>query len=1047
MSRQRSAKFSRRPQPKRRWWQILLRTVVLGALIVAGAYVTLPWWLPKGCLRDYIAERMQQQMGVAVSIDELTVSWSQGVEIRGLKIDSPPAFGDEPMAFVDTLRTEFSPVNLLFRDRLRWMRMDRPKLFVRVDEAGNVNIRPLQRLRFDVEPDRISIREGVATLKLPGHDRLLRLNVGDLQIVGGKLKGADRITMSAALDQAGGAAPIGLRLTAEKGLSRHAGLAASAKFNFSNIDLEKLGLQNLLKLPLRKLSGLCGGSLDLQLTSEGNVEQFDFNVSIRRLDVQPISGPKLPVIDEAGLSIAASLDPIYAGSIHLHSVNVLLPGIRLEGNASMSADALWGSWEAIDSLEMTGQIDPMRLAAVLTDRPTLPGELAVDGPVDVRLTFRHDGQLLRMELAADGTAVEVRRFDRAIKPAGRKLAMKLLGELDEKTWTFKAEQSELTLGGNRLSGQGTVQNVRKIVNRWAAADRKTIRHILHELTNLQWKGSWRVRELDSLCDLHPPLAAAMKDVRLSGTIEGNWTVDRLPAAQFHAACSMPAHAELNIGDIIVKPKGETSTLAITGNIDDSRSGLVDIMMDLQVAGGTLRILDGELLLIEDDTSDKAGTKVDFTGQFDASHMERLSTCLRADLPLRQMLRGAINGDFAFSLAEGVRQSRVAADLRRLEVAGNEFFVKRSGEAAALEINLTSRRASPQAYVNRIDILAKSAQADVAAQVDVPHVEGGKLGPVNIQARAKIADARWLLEHCPVLRRRLRGGRLSGKVELAVSARRDSESLASEFLCMLDSLEFVSSDKPLRISMAGAVKGQVDLATLTSGEQKRLAIKSHLDASELSIEEFTPPALLQADAELCQKFRVAKPLGVTAEADLELTAPADLSRLKVNNLTVRLGDLKLLADGELALKTGGAATIRAAHLALSAERLDNLEKLIPALKGHGLTGRAMIEAKWKNKNGPEIPYLTVHLDELRGIVDGEEFALSGETVLENIRFTDGRPSELSRLRTDGLKVWAGDNRLWLVADIENIPAGISGRIDILAEYVDDRSLGQWFARLG
>ena len=38
------------------------------------------------------------------------------------------------------------------------------------------------------------------------------------------------------------------------------------------------------------------------------------------------------------------------------------------------------------------------------------------------------------------------------------------------------------------------------------------------------------------------------------------------------------------------------------------------------------------------------------------------------------------------------------------------------------------------------------------------------------------------------------------------------------------------------------------------------------------------------------------------------------------------------------------------------------------------------------------------------------------VAEKIRFTDGLPSKVGRLRTDGLKVQAGKNLLWLLADV-------------------------------
>ncbi len=92
------------PRQRRQWWQVALRVIVVLALFLAAAYATLPWWLHKSWLKDKIAAEMQRQMGVEVTINELRVSWSDGLELRGIKINSPAEFGAEPVADIESIR-------------------------------------------------------------------------------------------------------------------------------------------------------------------------------------------------------------------------------------------------------------------------------------------------------------------------------------------------------------------------------------------------------------------------------------------------------------------------------------------------------------------------------------------------------------------------------------------------------------------------------------------------------------------------------------------------------------------------------------------------------------------------------------------------------------------------------------------------------------------------------------------------------------------------------------------------------------------------------
>ena len=101
-------------------------------LVLLGAYVTLPWWVPTGLVRDYLAARMSEQMWVEVSIRDLSLDWAEGVQIRDFSVDSPEGFSRHPMLVVDRLSAEFSPIDFFLRERMAWMEMHRPRLSVEV---------------------------------------------------------------------------------------------------------------------------------------------------------------------------------------------------------------------------------------------------------------------------------------------------------------------------------------------------------------------------------------------------------------------------------------------------------------------------------------------------------------------------------------------------------------------------------------------------------------------------------------------------------------------------------------------------------------------------------------------------------------------------------------------------------------------------------------------------------------------------------------------------------------------------------------------------
>nr|MBC8372062.1 hypothetical protein [Planctomycetota bacterium] len=449
-------------KPGRRWWQRLCRILVALGMFFAAAYITLPWWAPPGVIRRHLIDRMSSQLGLDVRIDEISLSWDQGLELRGLEIDSPEGFSagsGRTMLSAAVIRTELSPINFFWRRRIAWMEVERPVLNVEIDAEGNVNVGVLDRLKFDAQTDRISVRQAEVNILLPRHKQRFVLGVQDMQFIAGRVKNFGRITMSAELRQDASTAPVALCLDTVGDANP---ISAMASFNFARVDMAQLNLVKVLGLPLRKLAGRCSGSLNLQANDDGQIDHVRFNLTMRQLDLQPLDTRiKLPVIAEAGFRVSASYDPV-DGRVELQPFSVRLPGLDMAGTGTLFTEALAGKWQAISRLKMGGEIHPMQLVAMLTGTNQLPGNLNIAGPVRLDVELDRKGNALEFSGMADATSAEFRHGKRVVKPPRRKFRVELQTELDERTFGLDVSNWRVLLGDNTFTGQGTVRDVRKL---------------------------------------------------------------------------------------------------------------------------------------------------------------------------------------------------------------------------------------------------------------------------------------------------------------------------------------------------------------------------------------------------------------------------------------------------------------------------------------------------------------------------------------------------------------------------------------------------------
>lgn len=805
----------RTARPGRRWWQRVFRAVVVSLLAAAGAYVTLPWWAPTGLIRDWVVAEMSRQMGASVRMGSLSLSWSDGIEVRDLVIESPAPFDKGPMVLVERLRMDFSPVDMFLRKKVAWMELERPWLHGQFDANGNANFTVLSKLQFEAEPDRISARQAMVTLKLPQDDRRIGFKVSDAQFVRGQVQWLGRVTASADLQQTGERAPVGLHAAAGSGEDD---VAVAATFNFANIDLEQLWLPRLLNLPLKKLSGRCGGSLKLRVNREGIVDHFDTKLVIRRLDAQPRDGPQLPVIDEAGLNIQATWDPL-SERIEIHQgSSVRLPGVELAGCGVISAGE---GFHAVLLLDANGVVYPDRLAALFPELARLPEGLEFDGPLKIEsLHFALDpnsrggaGPRVHLSLSADGSEGTVRQGRRILKPADRKLTLQLAAVLDQGAWTLDVNKgSRLCLGDNTFAATGRISDFRRLRDRWAEPGHaRSLREVLEDLCQLECKGAWELRELDSLRDLHPDLAEALKDVRLRGALGGSWSVSRTTRTRVDAVLNLPARTALSVTDRFVKPENEPMGIVAAGTIDPASPGFKELSLDVMAGAARFSVGNGHVHF----EPQSAGLAIEAHGEFDANSVEALAQWFPALSPLKGKARGSLRGEFSWKHDRGVQRGDLTTDLKDLEIAWEDALWKPLGQEGALEAGLVCDPGAPGDRRCQVGLRWRCKEAELSADVLLPGLFGPEgLSRGRLDANANVADARWLTVSCPALGSRLKDADLSGPVTISASGTWQGRRWDGEVAWDAGDLEYVT-DRPVRfakrpgVPLAGRFRGWVE----------------------------------------------------------------------------------------------------------------------------------------------------------------------------------------------------------------------------------------------
>ncbi len=1042
----------RQSRPQRRWWQVIIRVAVVIVLMLVAAYISIPWWAPVGYIRRHIIREMQRQMGGSDYIDvgsrELRLSWARGIELDNLTIGSPGQKGGVPMVMIDRLRADFSPVDMFVHKRLAWMTIENLRLNIEIDKDGKMNTAPLSKLKFNATTERISVHRAVAMLKLPNSQRPLQLNISDIQFISGRNQQLGRVTMSASLQQSPVGAPVSLHLSGDSGGDS----TAAAVLNFTNVDLAQLNLERIFKLPLRKLTGQCSGRLDLQLGRQAGIVPFRSSLKIAKLNVQPIKGPKLPVVESAELSMEAVYDPI-TGELDIRKGKVVLPGIDLQGRARIFVGQAGAGWQTIESLELAdGTIHPARLAVLLTGKAQTVGKLTITGPIKLKkLRLEHKGpELIITGALADATSAQISHGSTVIKPAGRKLSLGLGVTYDERSKQLTVSNLGLVLGENLITARGRLPNLSRLATRLTKlTDPPKPKPLMELLAELDLGGTWEVHDAASLLALAGGAKAGPNVVDFHGAASGQWRIRQSSGTSVYLSAVIPSEARLAIGGVFVKPRASVMRLTMVGSLNPTTAAITDIEMDLSVGAGKLSIDDGRLSLASGKES-----RLETRGIFRASKLQDLLACVQNQPRWLKRASGSIGGEYLVQLKPQGRGMSARAALTGIDLMLAEERVEPVATApSALPDQVTGGMTVDASLGWRDGIIDMNVVCDASAIQYVSQLGEGRSKAAGVRATvylagrlAKDANAVTTLTIDPKKPCRVvLGGssvQLSGTVSRMPEAKEANKKgpldnlgpfhLSVDAVCAMDNPLAKLLPEVDALVKKHTLSGTVRANAKVDRNDKTISVKAHIDATNLAAKNAAG---------------ITKRPDLPARANVTASVSADMKRLNVEKFSLTVGqvDIEGSAAADIALGTEASPillTPTSVHVVARTSRADTLDALLPALKDYVLAGDVHLEARWLAANDGHIPEVKFSTNGLGGRFRGKDVKVRGQAALWNVK-VKGDKFSFSRAKTNGLSISIGKNDMHLLVDISGWPDKPAGTFHLLGKYLDTRDLAEWF----
>lgn len=1082
----------------RRLGQMLVRGGVLAVMLLGALYVTLPWWLPSGLLREHIAGELQDATGLNVHVGEISLSWGKGLIIHDLAIDAPPGFEQSPMIHARSVQGDFSPIDLL-RDEMEWMEIDGLRVVVEKGEDGRINLQRLQNLDSDFDLHRLSVRNAtvaVAGLKEAGP---LELAVHDLQLLRGRDDRLTGLSVTGRLRHGRDVAPVSLQLIGDGDAPDR---AAEAHCQFENINLAHLPLPK--ELPLRALSGRCRGRLGCTLTKRGRVDGFELTLQASQLQVTPAHGEPLPDVEDARLEISADYDA-FSERIDIHTASIHLPGVSLQGRASVYPDIIAGHPQALEAAHLQGTVRPGQLRALLTGQAESASALNVQGPVALQLDARRDalGERLTLDLALQADAADIRQGTRAFKPAGLPTSLKLQADVDDRTGQLELKLLSLLLGENVLTAEaGSLTDVVDVLDTLHRRNEPLdAADCLEALSHASMRGTLKLCDATVLADA---LGLAPEALATRGELRGTWSLTRGTPCWLRVGIESPAAQPLIVGELFDKPASEPLRIDLTAALHGRQASIRDVQMDVLGGTGVLRLRKGQLHFPQTPQT-KPTAQAEFTVERIEGFLAMLPPLARHGIEAAGQLTGRLG-----AVDDGeAPQAVIRLDAAGLSLQADDLFHKAVGQPLVVQAAYTPHPTAPQATLT-----AEAAGLDAHAAWQGPAADPA------VRASLSVSDLASLPTCCPVLAKWLDGGKMGGSARVDILREPGRESWQFELqgrnlACrrgtalpaielqetsfdLLASVTPLSQPNTIAVTVDGLkltapgldirqAGGRLQLRPETLRRERRNDWLAGVDSARLTFDVRGEPAAF-IQAAVPQARQAARQIGLDGEAhgtlrleidreglvgELDVNADAlsleattfvkpptlparlsvlasrrrqQLAPLVCEHLTASLGEMQLRGDARwpMARGTGDARW----HATLDIPDAGEALALLPTLHEQGLTeltGQLQADARWQGEGdqlGRALSSLTLDVGEVRGTLRELPIEIDGTLTLENLSTSEPGRLQVGRLETSDLALRVGQSRGWLLADLTQPLSRPGGSAHLLFDTLDDRELARW-----
>ena len=536
-------------KPHFKLWKILTRVAILLAVLVLLAYALMPYWLPESLLKDKIISDIKTKSNLRATIGSVSYSWSEGVVIKDLIIYSDENFGAKPMVKIPQMTSSFSPLKTMLTNRFDWIVLKNMQVNAKLNSEGQLNLAPIQKLKSDLEPDRVSIANSTFTLTLPETPNKLALHVTDMQIYQGKMKKLGHLTMSAMLNQPGNYAPVTMRLTGDELLSKN--LLAEAEFHFSNIDLSQVPT---LGLNIDKMQGKASGKFICQVKQNLQIDRFVLDIQASDFKVKSSARMNLPRIKKAQLAVEANVDA-FAQQMQIKKAKLTIPGADLAGSADVNFSIFAGDPTGLTNLKCTGKVFPNQLRTLLQNKPTTENNFKITGPVTLAAQLKNSNTKLNLNLNLSCDKSEISAAKRVIKPADLPMQTELSLTINPQDDLLSIQKFNLQLAENSstITGQISYSKIANIIE--YSIYKTNISHptadLIRALKTGEFRADFTLNNLSRFNWIAPDFFA---DKKLSGALKASATLTKSSNPQLAFSAVLNKKQAIQIGNIFHKPK-------------------------------------------------------------------------------------------------------------------------------------------------------------------------------------------------------------------------------------------------------------------------------------------------------------------------------------------------------------------------------------------------------------------------------------------------------------------------------------------------------------